>query len=138
MPAEDLVPTVLRHEARRVLRAAKLLDGTDAPLHALRKTARRLRYVSEAIASAAPDVQPEHVATFAGAGDVIHDRLGGHRDALAFLAFVEREGVLAGRAGEPADVYGDIAHTVRAEMGEKPPGVKKPLARIREARLALG
>ena len=77
-------------------------------------------------------------ATFAGAGDVIHDRLGGHRDALAFLAFVEREGVLAGRAGEPADVYGDIAHTVRAEMGEKPPGVKKPLARIREARLALG
>ena len=45
--------------------------------------------------------------------------------------------MLAGRAGEPADVYGDIAHTVRAETGEKPPGVKKPLARIREARLAL-
>ena len=136
-PADDLVSTVLRHEARRVLRAAKLLDGTDAPLHALRKAARRLRYVSEAIASAAPEVHPEQVATLADAGDAIHDRLGGHRDAVAFLAFVEREGVLAGRAGEPADVYGDIAHTVRAETGEKPPGVKKPLARIREARLAL-
>ena len=35
------------------------------------------------------------------------------------------------------DVYGDIVRTVRGGTGEKPPGVKKPLARIREARLAL-
>jgi len=136
-PAEGPAIDVLRREARRVGRRADARDGTDASLHALRKAGRRLRYISEAIAAAAPDLHPGEVTALAEAGDIVHDRLGAHRDARSFARFVEREAVLAGRAGEPTEVYDDIVRAAREQAAGGPPALKKPLARIGEARRAL-
>ncbi|MDZ8170899.1 CHAD domain-containing protein [Microbacterium xanthum] len=133
-----LVSTVLRHEARRVRRRARERDGTDATVHALRKAGRRLRYIAEAVAAAAPDLHAAEVSALAEAGDAVHDRLGAYRDAHTFAAAVRRHAVLAGRAGEPTDVYDDIERSTLEDIGAEPPALAEPLARIREARRALG
>lgn len=131
--AASVLARVLRKQARRTKKAAKRLDGTDEAHHALRKAARRMRYVAEAIGEAAPELFPDEVAALAEAGDDLHDALGGHRDAVLLADHVRREGVRAGRAGEPTEVYVQIGDRLREEGEEHLEAVPRALAKLKSA-----
>lgn len=124
---------VARAEARRVRRAAKRDDGSIDALHRVRKTGRRLRYVVEALHEASPDRFGERYAELAAAGESVHDTLGDHRDELVFIARLEHERALAGRAGERVGPYDELIarSTVRAQAGLD--GLRPALARVRRA-----
>jgi CHAD domain-containing protein len=135
--AEEVVAGVLRAQARRVRKAARRVDGTDDAYHALRKAARRMRYVAEAVAESAPGLYPSAVDDLARAGDRLHDALGGHRDAVLFAEHVAREGVLAARAGERSEAYDLIAALARADAASQLATVPKALRGLRAAASGL-
>ena len=135
--AAEVVAGVLRAQVRRVRKAARHVDGTDDAYHALRKAARRMRYVAEAVAEAAPGLYPTAVDDLARAGDRLHDALGGHRDSAMFAEHVVREGVLAARAGERSDPYDLIAALARAEAASQLATVPKALRGLRDAASGL-
>jgi CHAD domain-containing protein len=132
-PVAEVAAEVLRTQARRVTKAAHRLDGTDDAYHALRKSARRLRYVAEAVADAAPGLYAADVADLAAAGDALHESLGGHRDATLFAEHVVREGIRAARAGERSDAYPFIEAIVRTDAETHLRRLPDALQRLRAA-----
>jgi len=132
-PAAEVAAEVLRVQARRVGKAAHRLDGTDEAYHVLRKAARRLRYVAEAVADAAPGLYAADVEDLARAGDALHDSLGGHRDALLFAEHVVREGVRAARSGERSDAYAFIEAIARTDAESHLRRLPEALQRLRAA-----
>ncbi|MFB7892908.1 CHAD domain-containing protein [Microbacterium sp. NPDC056044] len=132
-PAADVIAAVLAKQAQRVEKAEDRLDGSDERYHELRKAARRLRYVAEAVADAAPGLFAKQVEALADAGDDVHDALGAHRDAMLLAERVTHEGALAGRAGEPSDAYGTIADLLRDEAQERLDEVPSALSRVEAA-----
>lgn len=136
-PAPDVLADVLANQARRVEKAEGRLDGSDEAHHALRKAARRTRYVAEAIADVAPDLFPQQVEAIAHAGEDLHDALGAHRDARLLAHRVAHEGALAGRAGEPSDAYETIADLLRDEAEERLDEVSPSLKRLKAAASGL-
>lgn len=132
-PASELVARVLKKQARRVRNAMRRLDESDAAHHDVRKAARRVRYVAEAVAEAAPGLHAAAVEGLAQAGDALHDALGSHRDAVLFAAHLRREAVRAGRAGEAAEVYEHLAAEALHRAHEHLAGVPKALDDLRHA-----
>ncbi|GAA3551533.1 CHAD domain-containing protein [Nocardioides daeguensis] len=106
-PAGPATAKVLRREVRRVLDRAA--DGETS--HEVRKAARRLRHVADALGEAA----------LASAGKDIQGRLGDHRDALLLAGHL-------GAAGAPAAV---IAH-VETAASRTLDGLPEALAALRE------
>ncbi|MCJ1709084.1 CHAD domain-containing protein [Microbacterium sp. VKM Ac-2923] len=80
--ARKVFRRLLRKEANRVARAARRSDGTLDRLHDVRKAARRLRYLSEAVDRADADVLGADVRRVARAAKRVHKLLGDHRDDL--------------------------------------------------------
>jgi len=131
--AEPLVAAVLAKQTGRVQKAARRLDGTTEGYHDLRKAARRLRYVAEAIAEVAPDLHTSQVQALAEAGDALHDALGGHRDDVLFAEHVAREASRALRAGEPTDAYARIEAEALIAAADHLTEIPKALRHLREA-----
>jgi len=136
-PAADVMAAALSKQARRVRRAKSRLDGSDEAHHELREAARRTKYVAEAIAEAAPDLFATEVQEIAAAGDDLHDALGAHRDATLLAHRVRREAALAGRAGEPSDLYEEVADVALADAAHQLADVPSALRRLRAAASGL-
>ncbi|MFH8250532.1 CHAD domain-containing protein [Microbacterium sp. B2969] len=135
--ATAMVAVVLRAQARRVRKAIGRLDASEESYHDVRKAARRMRYVAEAIARAAPEMYATQVADLADAGDALHDALGGHRDAVLFAESVARAAIHAARAGEPAEAYGRIEAQARREAAGYLRELPHALGKLRRAASAL-
>lgn len=135
--AASFVAAVLREQARRVRRAVRRLDDSPESYHAVRKAARRLRYVAEAIGRSAPGLFPEQVADLAAAGDALHDALGKHRDGLLFAEHVEREAARAAHATEPTTDYEVIAANARRDAEEHLRALPAAVARLKAAAASL-
>lgn len=131
--AAPLIAAVLSKQARRVRKAVGRVDGSEDSYHAVRKAARRLRYVAEAVARAAPGLYLDQVAELAVVGDALHDSLGRHRDALLFADHVARERIRAEHAGEPVDAYPAIEASARAAAAKKLTALPEALHRLRVA-----
>lgn len=131
--ADDIIAAVLGAQVKRVRAAAKRVDGTDDSYHALRKAARRMRYVGEAVAVAAPGLFEAEVTELAETGDELHGVLGGHRDAVLFAERVVREGILAARAGEPSGAYGIVEEIAREDAAEHLSKVPEALKKLKAA-----
>jgi len=132
-PVAPLVAAVLAAQARRVRKAVGRIDGGEESYHDVRKAARRLRYVAEAVARAAPGLYLAQVVELATVGDALHDSLGGHRDALLFADHVARERVLAQRAGESVEAYPAIEASARAAAAGKLAELPHALHRLHAA-----
>jgi CHAD domain-containing protein len=131
--AAPFIAAVLAAQARRVRKAAGRIDGSEESYHAVRKSARRLRYVAEAVARSAPGLYETQVEELAGVGEALHDALGGHRDAVLFADHVARESVLAARAGEWIEAYPAIEASARAAAAERLAELPHALHRLRRA-----
>lgn len=126
-----------RHEARRVLRAAKHSDGSIESLHELRKAGRRLRYVCEALHAASPSLFGPAFADLAAAGEEVHDALGDHRDEHIFLHTLAIARAHAGRDGERIEPYDVLARRAAERAGRRLDDLGGALRRVREAAKAL-
>jgi CHAD domain-containing protein len=134
--ADRVVVRVLRDQERRVRRAVHRLDGTEEAYHAVRKAARRLRYVAEA---GADDAFPlPGAADLARVGEVLHDLLGEHRDALLVADRIAHQRTAAVRAGEPGDPYARVEALARADAADRLTELPEALRSLRQARSGLG
>lgn len=132
-PAAEVLAAAVAKRARRVRKAEARLDGSDERYHELRKAARRMRYVAESIADAAPGLSASEIEELAAVGDDIHDALGAHRDATILAERVHHEGALAGHAGEQSDAYDRIAEVARVEAEERLAEVPQAMRRLKAA-----
>lgn len=135
--ARDTLAGVLGHEARRVRRAAKGVDGSLDAFHVLRKAGRRLRYNAEAIAAVAPELFGDELDGLAAGGDDIHDMLGDHRDGLILTRSLEIARAQARRAGEPAAAYDVLIAHVHREAERSLEGLDDVVRRVRRAAAEL-
>lgn len=145
-PAGEILIGVLEKQARRARKAARRLDGTTAAYHALRKAGRRLRYVAEAIVPEVADLSADGEAglsvdvvdALAHAGDLLHDALGDHRDAVLFAEHVARQGVLASRAGESVGPFERIEMLAQKDASAHLDALPEALKKLRRAASRLG
>ncbi|MDL9979050.1 CHAD domain-containing protein [Microbacterium sp. ASV49] len=142
--AGEILIGVLEKQARRARKAARHLDGTTSAFHALRKSGRRLRYVAEAIAPYVDEVSVDAglsvdvVDDLAHAGDLLHDALGDHRDAVLFAEHVARQGVLASRAGENVGPFERIEALALEDASAHLDALPEALKQLRRAASRLG
>lgn len=122
-----------RHEARRVEKAARRVDGSTESLHALRKAGRRLRYVAEALHEAAPVDFGAGYEELAAAGEDVHDALGDHRDELIFIERLEVARAQAGRDGERVGPYDALIERSTELARERLKKLDHALARVKAA-----
>lgn len=135
-PGEDtekVLAGMLRHEARRVRRAAKRADGTLDRYHDLRKAGRRLRYIAEAVREVGPGSLAAVAQELGEAGSHLHDVLGTHRDALALAERVARTRVRAARAGESIDAYDRLLADAEERAESRLRKTDAAVARVRAA-----
>ena len=115
--ARDMALRRLRHDWRRLERLVAALPAEpsgrdlDLHLHAVRKAAKRVRYVAET-AERVPD---RSVTGLREAATVFQERLGEHQDALMAEAYAGRLASQAAADGEPIAPYEHLARTAAAE-----------------------
>jgi len=126
-------------EAHRVLGVAERSASSDlTSLHRLRRGARRLRYVADAVGGGVGPVRRGEVHELSSAAEAVQDLLGAHRDRRLFAA--ELDAVLRDGDADANAVAGcrAIAATVEAEaaslLSELPPA----LAELRDRASAVG
>lgn len=137
-PARTRLRPILAHEAKRVRRAHKHLDGSVERLHAVRKAGRRLRYVAEAVHAAAPDLFGDDLVALAKAGESVHDVLGAQRDAVIFAERVRLERARAARGGEPVQPYDALIADAEASAARGLARLDDALSGVRSAAAFLG
>lgn len=136
--AKKVFRRLLRREAARVARAARRSDGSIEHLHDVRKAARRLRYLAEAVDRADPDLLGGDVRRVGRSAKRVHKLLGEHRDDLLLA---ERANALHRRAftaqedTRPYDAVATLAAD-RAEAHLK--DVPKALTQVKKAARRLG
>lgn len=127
--AKKVFRELLRHETRRVDRAARRADGTLERYHALRKAARRLRYLAEAIDATSPDVFGDDLHRLARASKRVHKLLGDHRDDELLVARLAETRARAFGAQEDTAPYDTVIAAVQkradGELDRLPRAVKK-------------
>ena len=128
---------MVRRQVRRVRRAARRIDGTDDAYHSLRKAARRMRYVAEATIDAAAGLTVPGTDELARAGELIHDVLGAHRDAVLFAERVARHGARAVRSSEPGEPYQRVERLARMDAAAHLAELPEALGSLRSAASAL-
>ncbi|GAA1944914.1 CHAD domain-containing protein [Microbacterium deminutum] len=133
----DRLLDVVRHEARRVRKAAKRSDGSIESLHDVRKAGRRLRYVAEALHEADQESFGDDCEELAAAGEEVHDALGSHRDELIFIERLELARVQAGRAGERVEHYDALIERASERAEKELAGLGDALDRVKAAAAAL-
>lgn len=120
-PARVVAKEVLAAQADRALaREADYLSDPDAG-HALRKAARRLRHVADAVTKQPGDVLGETATELGTAGKRIQSLLGDQRDALLLSAGVRE---LLPDAGDDAPAYLEVVawadRRAAAALGDVP------------------
>lgn len=110
--AADVLPPMVLGEHRRLRRRAEaalaLPAGArrDVALHAVRKTAKRLRYAAETM----EPVYGATAAAHAKAVEAVQETLGERQDSVVARSFLREEGARAGvRVGENGYTYGLLA-----------------------------
>lgn len=120
---------LLRAEADRVSRAARRSDGSLERLHNVRKAARRLRYLAEAVDRADPTVLGDDVRRVGRAAKRVHKLLGDHRDDLLLserAAMLHRRAFTAQEDTRPYDAVAALAtERARARLEQVPKALKK-------------
>lgn len=115
--AKKVFRRLLTREADRVARAARRDDGSLDRLHDVRKAARRLRYLAEALDRADADLLGADARRLGRAAKRVHKLLGEHRDDLLLAeraADLHRRAFTAQEATRPYDAIAALA-TQRAE-----------------------
>lgn len=130
--------TLLRREGEKLRRAARRQDGSLERLHEVRKVARRLRYLAEAIEDAAPESRDRGVHEIARAAKRVHKLLGNHRDDLLLAERareLHRRAFVAQERTAPYDAV--VVHvTARAETTFA--GLPRALKRVKKAAARVG
>ncbi len=135
--AKKVFRRLLRAEAARVRRAARRNDGSLERLHDVRKAARRLRHLAEAVDRAAPDLLGADVRRLGRAATRVHKRLGEHRDDMLLH---ERATALRSRAftaQEATDPYDAVAALAARRAEEHLRTVPKALKKVEKAAARL-
>jgi CHAD domain-containing protein len=122
-PAKDVVPRLLRRDAKRLRRAVRRIEQADdaqqrdLALHEARKKAKRLRYAAE---SAVP-VFGKRAKVLAGSAEEVQESLGLHQDSVVARQKLRDFGVRAHLSGENGFTFGRL-HALeqwRADQAEK-------------------
>lgn len=110
LPAEEVLPRLLRRDAKRLRRAVEAIDrsGTreqrDASLHGARKKAKRMRYAAE---SAVP-VLGASAKALARSAKKMQQALGDHQDAVVSRQRLREYAVRAHGDGENGFTFGRL------------------------------
>jgi CHAD domain-containing protein len=129
---------LLRGEADRVARAARRSDGSIERLHDVRKAARRLRYLAEAVDRADPELLGGDARRVGRSAKRVHKLLGDHRDDLLLAeraTALHRRAFTAQEDTRPYDAVAALAAD-RAEASAK--DVPKALKKVKKAARRLG
>ena len=100
-PAVDVIPHLLRRDAKRLRRAVRAAgqaeagDAHDAALHEARKKAKRLRYAAELAVPALGEPAEE----LASAAEEVQEALGEHQDTVMSRRFLRGLGARTHLAG---------------------------------------
>lgn len=129
---------IVEHSARRVGRAAKVLDladpalslsRRDAGLHDVRKAAKRARYTAEM----AVPVLGKHAERLAVRMESLQELLGDHNDRVAIQVELRRLGVAAHLAGENGFTFGVLCGLERERVSADLATFPRALRRARKA-----
>ena len=119
-PAHEILPLLLRRDAKRLRRAVAAIDRSptgperDAALHAARKKAKRLRYAAE---SAVPALgKPAKRLT--AAAKTMQQILGDHQDAVVSRQHLRDYAVRAHGNGENGFTFGRLHALEQARADE--------------------
>lgn len=135
--AKKVFRRLLRAEADRVRRAARRNDGSLDGLHDVRKAARRLRYLAEAIDRAAPDVLGADARRVGRAAKRVHKLLGEHRDDLLLHERAMRLHGRAFTAQEATRPYDAVAALAESRAEKHLGAVPKALKKVKKAAARL-
>lgn len=127
--AKKVFRRLLQGEADRVARAARRNDGSIERMHDVRKAARRLRYLAEAVDRADPDLLGGDARRVGRSAKRVHKLLGEHRDDLLLAeraTALHRRAFIAQEDTRPYDAVGGLA-AARAEghLKDVPTALKK-------------
>jgi CHAD domain-containing protein len=120
---------LLRGEADRVARAARRSDGSIERLHDVRKAARRLRYLAEAVDRADPELLGGDARRVGRSAKRVHKLLGHHRDDLLLAERandLHRRAFTAQEDTRPYDAVAALAaERAEAHLKDVPKALKK-------------
>jgi CHAD domain-containing protein len=136
--AKKIFRGLLGREADRVSRAARRNDGSLDRLHDVRKAARRLRYLAEAIDRADANLLGADARRVGRRAKSVHKLLGDHRDDLLLAdraVHLQRRAFTAQENTRPYDAVAALA-TQRAEAHLRQ--VPKALKKLKKAAKRLG
>lgn len=130
-PAADVVPDLVRRDARRVHRAARTAARAtgrahDTALHEVRKKAKRLRYAGEL----AEPLARKGSRRLRRRAKALQQALGEHQDAAVTRAVLRRLGVAAHLAGENGFTFGVLLGTERLRAHEAQVRAAEALRRL--------
>lgn len=129
---------LLRRDARRLARAVRRSDGSLDRLHDVRKAARRLRYLSEAVNSADASLLGGDNRRLGRAAKRVHKLLGEHRDDLLLVERAVETHRRAFVAQEATAPYDDIARHAQSRADAHLAHLPKALKKVRKATKGLG
>ncbi|HEX5523290.1 MAG TPA: CYTH and CHAD domain-containing protein [Pedococcus sp.] len=122
MPAEEVVPHLIRRDTRRLWRAVTAATESgpqdrDAALHEARKKAKRLRYAAEL----AEPVGGKGASRLAARAKAVQQALGEHQDTVVARLRLRELGAKAFLEGENGFTFGLLygMERLRAEMSER-------------------
>ena len=131
--AAKVARRMLRREIDRVRKAARRVDGSLARHHALRKAARRLRHLAEAVEAAAPEVLGDRLHALAKASKRVHKLLGEHRDDELLLARLTEVRARAFGAQEETAPYDALVAAVRERADRELKRLPRAMKKLRKA-----
>jgi len=129
---ERALVALVADEAHRALRLAARSGSDLASRHRLRRAARRLRYVADAVGCGVGPVRRGEVHELSAAAEAVQDLLGAHRDRRLFAA--ELEAVLRDGDADASAVSGcrAITVTVEAEAASLLSELPRAMAELRD------
>ena len=129
---------LLRRDARRLARAVRRSDGSLDRLHDVRKAARRLRYLSEAVNAADASLLGGDNRRLGRAAKRVHKLLGEHRDDLLLVERAVETHRRAFTAQEATAPYDEIARHAQSRADAHLAHLPKALKKARKATKRLG
>lgn len=128
-----VVRRLVRREAKRVSRAVSAADGSLDRFHDVRKAARRLRYLAEAVDAANPGMLGGDVQRLGRAAKRVHKLLGEHRDDLLLADRARRLRARAFTAQESTAPYDAMSARAHDRAEQQLDGLPKAMKKLRKA-----